>query len=150
MSIDNMIRKKTAIVLLAAAIAAACLWAAWSRWGSATRIGLVNFQNFQTTSFVKSNEDRFVEYETVPLDRLDRLSRYDFVLGFGMGLHITEEQRALIRKAADRGTPVYIYAATNPENDISTLDSLEEAGLQSYLSNGNKRNYSNMARYIRR
>ena len=105
MSIDNMIRKKTAIVLLAAAIAAACLWAAWSRWGSATRIGLVNFQNFQTTSFVKSNEDRFVEYETVPLDRLDRLSRYDFVLGFGMGLHITEEQRALIRKAADRGRP---------------------------------------------
>ncbi len=150
MSIDNMIRKKTAIVLLAAAIAAVCLWAAWSRWGSATRIGLVNFQNFQTTSFVKSNEDRFVEYETVPLDRLDRLSRYDFVLGFGMGLHITEEQRALIRKAADRGTPVYIYAATNPENDISTLDSLEEAGLQSYLSNGNKRNYRNMARYIRR
>lgn len=145
-----MIGKKTGIVILAAVLVAGSVWASWSRWGSATRVGLVNFQNFQTTSFVKSNEDRFVAYETVPLDRLDRLGRYDFVLGFGMGLHITEEQRAQIRKAAQKGTPVYIYAATNPENDICNLDSLAKASVRSYLGNGNKRNYRNMARYIRR
>lgn len=63
-----------------------CCWAAWSKWASTTRIGLVNFQNYQTASLVKSNEDNFIEYEEIPLDRLDRLGRYDLVLGFGMGL----------------------------------------------------------------
>lgn len=124
-------------------------WFAWSEWASVTRIGLINFQNFQTTSFVKSNEDRFIRYEEIPLDRLGRMKRCDFVLGFGMGLKITEEQHRQIEAAAAKGTPVYIYAATNPENDICSLDSLAKAGIQSYLGNGNKRNYRNMARYIR-
>ena len=44
----------------------------WSKWASTTRIGLVNFQNYQTASLVKSNEDNFIEYEEIPLDRLDR------------------------------------------------------------------------------
>ena len=35
-------------------------WAAWSKWASTTRIGLVNFQNYQTASLVKSNEDNFL------------------------------------------------------------------------------------------
>lgn len=126
-----------------------CCWAAWSKWASTTRIGLVNFQNYQTASLVKSNEDNFIEYEEIPLDRLDRLGRYDLVLGFGMGLKITEEQRAQILAAADEGTPIYIYAATNPENDICSLDSLTKAGISAYIGNGNKRNYRNMARYVR-
>lgn len=145
-----MTRNKIWILSVAAALlVVVCCWAAWSKWASTTRIGLINFQSFQTTSFVKSNEDGFIKYEEVPLDRLDRLDRYDFVLGFGMGLQATEEQRRQIQKAADSGTPVYIYAATNPENDICNLDSLSKAGVLSYISNGNKRNYRNMARYIR-
>ena len=66
-----------------------------------------------------------------------------------MGLKITEEQRAQILAAADEGTPIYIYAATNPENDICSLDSLTKAGISAYIGNGNKRNYRNMARYVR-
>ena len=42
-----------------------CGWMAWSKWASTTRIGLVNFQNFQTTSLIKSNEDQFIKYEEV-------------------------------------------------------------------------------------
>ena len=42
-----------------------------------------------------------------------------------------------------------IYAATNPENDICSLDSLTKAGISAYIGNGNKRNYRNMARYVR-
>ena len=70
-----------------------CGWMAWSKWASTTRIGLVNFQNFQTTSLIKSNEDQFIKYEEVPLEELGRLDRYDFVLGFGMGLRMTAGQR---------------------------------------------------------
>ena len=144
-----MARTKWGIGAVAALLAIGAAWFAWSEWASVTRIGLINFQNFQTTSFVKSNEDRFIRYEEIPLDRLGRMKRCDFVLGFGMGLKITEEQRRQIEAAAAKGTPVYIYAATNPENDICSLDSLAKAGIQSYLGNGNKRNYRNMARYIR-
>ena len=141
--------KKWILAAVAVLAVVLCCWAAWSKWASTTRIGLVNFQNYQTASLVKSNEDNFIEYEEIPLDRLDRLGRYDLVLGFGMGLKITEEQRAQILAAADEGTPIYIYAATNPENDICSLDSLTEAGLSAYIGNGNKRNYRNMARYVR-
>ena len=144
--------KKWILAAVAVLAVVLCCWAAWSKWASTTRIGLVNFQNYQTASLVKSNEDNFIEYEEIPLDRLDRLDRlgrYDLVLGFGMGLKITEEQRAQILAAADEGTPIYIYAATNPENDICSLDSLTKAGISAYIGNGNKRNYRNMARYVR-
>ncbi len=105
------------------------------------------FKNFQTTSLIKSNEDQFIKYEEVPLEELGRLDRYDFVLGFGMGLRMTAGQREQLQKAADKGTPVYIYAATNPENNICNLDSITKADITSYIGNGNKKNYRNMARY---
>ena len=93
--------------------------------------------------------DRFIKYEEVPLAELGRLDRYDFVLGFGMGLRMTAGQRETLQQAADKGTPVYIYAATNPENNICNLDSITKADITSYIGNGNKKNYRNMARYIR-
>ena len=71
--------KKWILAAVAVLAVVLCCWAAWSKWASTTRIGLVNFQNYQTASLVKSNEDNFIEYEEIPLDRLDpalvRLSR---------------------------------------------------------------------------
>ena len=122
-----MAKKKITILIVTACIVIGGIWAAWNRWASTTRIGLLNFQSFQTTSFVKSNTERFVEYEEIPLDKFGRLGRYDFILGFGMGMKITEEQRQQIQKAADKGAAVYIYAATNPANAISSLDSTTQA-----------------------
>lgn len=65
------------------------------------------------------------------------------------GCGLPREQRAQIQQAADGGTPVFIYAATNPENAICSLDSVQKAGVSGYMRNGNKRNYQSMARYIR-
>ena len=145
----DIVRNKRVILLIAAVVLVVCAWLAWNKLASTTRIGLVNFQTFQASSFIKSNADPFIEFEDVPLDRLDKLSGYDFVLGFGMGMRITAEQRAQIQQAADGGTPVFIYAATNPENNICSLDSVQKAGVSGYMRNGNKRNYQSMARYIR-
>lgn len=142
--------KKVIITVAIVLVIALGAWIAWNKLASTTRIALVNFQQFQTTSLIKSNEDRFVAYEEVPVEQLDRLKNYDFVLAFGMGLSISAEQRELIQSTADKGTPVYIYAATNPDNNICNLDSLQKEAIGSYLGNGNKRNYRNMARYIRR
>ncbi len=124
-------------------------WIVWGKLVSTTKIGLVNFQQFQVTSLIKSNTDDFISFEEVSLDDLDKLKKYDFVLGFGMGMNISAEQRAEIQNAADNGVPIYIYAATNPDNNICNLDSIQKESVSSYISNGNRKNYQNLARYIR-
>lgn len=141
--------KKRILFTLLALLCAVGLWIVWSKQAAPTKVALVNFQPFQTASIVKANSDRFIRYEEVPIDQLDRLKHYDFVLGFGMGMRITAEQREQIQRVADKDVPVFIYAATNPENKICNLDSLQLKGVMDYLGNGNKRNYQSLARYIR-
>ncbi|MDR1055549.1 MAG: cobaltochelatase subunit CobN [Prevotellaceae bacterium] len=125
-------------------------WSTWKKLGSTTKVALVNFQQFQTTSIVKSNTDNFVKYEELSLDKLNKLGKYDFVLAFGMGMNVSAEQREQINVVAGKGTPVLVYAATNPENNICSLDSAQQAWIMAYLQNGNRKNYQSMARYIRR
>jgi len=144
-----MNKKRIILIAIITVLVIITGWIAWNKLASTTRIALVNFQQFQTTSLVKSNSDDFIKYEEVPVNELDKLKNYDFVLGFGMGLNISAEQREIIQKTADKGTPVYIYTATNPENNICNLDSLQQEDISSYLRSGNKKNYQNMARYIR-
>lgn len=124
-------------------------WLSWIKLASPTKIGLLNFQPFQTTSIIKANEDDFVSYEIVSTEELSRLKKYDFVLAFGMGLNLSDEQRQVLLKAMDKNTPIMVYGATNPENNLCNLDSLSKAMISGYLMNGNKKNYRNMARYIR-
>lgn len=141
--------KTKIIIILVAILVIAAGWVAWAKLASTTKIALVNFQQFQSTSFIKSNTDNFIKYEDVSLEELDKLGDYDFVLGFGMGMKATAEQRAQIQAAADKGIPVYIYAATNPDNAICNLDSIQKEEISAYIGNGNKKNYQSMARYIR-
>lgn len=124
-------------------------WWAWSRLASPTKVALINFQKFQTTSIIKSNDDDFVTYSEVDLDNLDQLKKYDFILGFGMGMNITSDQRAKLQEVIDKDIPIYIYGATSPENNIFNIDSIQKKSITDYLSGGNKVNYENMAHYIR-
>lgn len=141
--------KKKILSVLLSLLIVGCGWFAWSKLASTTRIALVNFQPFQTGSIITANKDGFISYDVVPLEELDKLKNYDFVLGFGMGMRITSVQREQIQSAAEKGTPVYIYAATNPENRICNLDSMQLNGIQEYLENGNKRNYQSLGRFVR-
>ena len=122
----------------------------YNRYASTTNIALVNFQPFQATSLAKSNQNPRINYHEVSVDNLNQLKQYDFVLGFGMGLQITAEQRLQMQKAADEGLPILIYAATNPENNICSLDSINRQLVSDYLRNGNKKNYQSLANYIRK
>jgi cobaltochelatase CobN len=140
--------KRKSMFIALALLLAAGLWMGWTQWVSPTRIALLNFPSFQATSIIQSNDERFVRYEEVSTEAVGRLKRFDVVLGFGMGLQITAEQREkLLRLAARR--PVLVVAATNPENNICSLDSLQRAAVEAYLNSGNKRNYRSLARYVR-
>lgn len=124
-------------------------WFAWCKLASTTKIGLLNFQQFQTTCIIKANEDDFIKYEVISTDQLNKLDKYDFILAFGMGMSISAKERALIQLFADKQVPIMIHAATNPDNKICNLDSIQQEDIAAYLKNGNKKNYRNMARYVR-
>lgn len=146
---EDMMKRGKQIVFIIVLILLGGVWAAWSHLASTTRIALVNFQPFQTTSIIRANDDSFVEYSILSTDDLSKIGKYDFVLAFGMGLNISAEQRAQIEKVADKGTPLYVFSATSPENNICNLDSLDRSTISGYLNNANKRNYRNLARYVR-
>ena len=142
--------KKRIIIISILAIVIILGITAWNKLASKTKIALVNFQQFQTTSIIKSNTDNFIKYDIITTDQLNKLKKYDFVMIFGMGLNITIDERNIIQKTAEKGTPLLVYAATNPENNISSLDSIQKGEVSDYIQNSNRRNYKNLAKYVRK
>lgn len=133
---------------LAAVVAAGIV--AWRTWCGKTRIAFVNYQAVELGQIARANDNpRIVIAELTP-DRFGRAGRYDMIFINGMGLRITEQQRAQMLRAAEKGTPVLTTAATNPANDIASLDSLTAAQVKSYLAAGGRRNYRHMLRYVRK
>ena len=113
-------------------------------------MAFLNYQVIQLGEISRANYNPMIRiYELTP-DEASKAGHYDFLFINGMGLRITEEQRALIQKAADKGLPVLSSMVTNPANDINTLDSTDAAEVMDYLSNGGRTNYRDMLSYIRR
>ena len=117
---------------------------------SPTKIALINFQDFQVAKMVRSSENAFVKVRPVGVNEIFRIKKYDAVLVFGMGLRVTAEERAILQRFADKGVPVYSYAVTSPENDISNLDSVQGGTIEAYLENGGTTNYRSLFNYIRK
>ena len=131
-------------------LAVLILWGLWAFMAAPTRVAFLNYQVITLGQISKANDSRMVRlYELTP-EEASRAGHYDILLINGMGLRITEEQRAQIQKAADRGLPVLSTMVTNPANDINTVDSTLAPELQAYLSNGGPANYRNMLAFIRR
>lgn len=144
------IARKSLFVGLAVVVLSALLWSLWEWKAAPTRIALLNFQNFQISKMLKSAENRFVRVEALGTDEIGKLDRYDAVLVFSMGLRVDAGQRAKMQEVAESGVPFYSYAVTSPENDVSNLDSLQKACMESYLGNGGSRNYRSLFNYVRR
>ena len=128
------------------------LLGAWgyNTWFGTTRIAFVNFQTMTMGGIAKANDNSFIKLQEVPVEELGRLSGFDMVFVNGMGLRVVEEQRQQIQRAADKGVPVYTSMATNPANNICTVDSVDQAAIRGYLGSGGRRNYRNMLNYIRK
>lgn len=143
-------KKKHIYIIISALILVVSGWLLWQKAASPTKIALFNFQPFQVSNISLSNSEKFIRFDEVSVNEVDRLKNYDFVIGFGMGLKISEEERNRIQQMADKGIPIYMHSVTNPQNDICNLDSAAIEQMAGYLANGNKANYQSMARYIRR
>lgn len=141
-------KKKIVITCIVVLMAALGVWI-YNTWFGNTKVAFVNFQTISIGAIAKANNNPKVKVADVPTDRLDELTRYDMVFVNGMGLRVVEEERTQIQRAADKGIPVYTTMATNPANNICSLDEKHIAQVAAYLGGGRK-NYRNLLNYIRK
>lgn len=116
---------------------------------SPTKIAFVNYQIISLGMINKANDNSFIKIEELPTEAIDAIDSYDMVFINGMGLRITEAQRAVIRRAAENGTPIMTVAVTNPENNICSLTDSVVDELKPYLVGG-RTNYRSMLHYVRK
>lgn len=121
----------------------------WCRMLSPTKIAFVNYQAITLGQISKANNSSFVKISELPVEDLAKAGKYDMVFVNGMGLRITEEQRQSLVDAAENGTPVLTTAATNPQNQIASVDSVDRVFLSQYLAGG-RNNYRNLMLYVRK
>ena len=129
-------QKKIAISGILVLIFAIILYLVYQRSTSTTRIALVNMPNFMATSIAKSTDDSFIRVTNHTEADHKKLRRADFVLIRAMGLDITAEQRDKLKELAESGIPFYSIAVTNPDNDITNIDSVHIKVLQQYIAHG--------------
>lgn len=143
-------KKKPILWGAAAVLLLLLLYGTWSCWFSPTRVAFVNYQVISLGQIAKANDNSFIQVKELSTDNLNRLKAYDMVFINAMGMRITEDQRAQIQQAADDGVSILTTAATNPANQITSLDSLQADTLKRYLGNGGRRNYRSMLNYVRK
>ena len=143
-------KRKTTILIVAAAAVITALAIIWERYFSPTEIAFVNYSVADLGQISKSNTEKFIKITDLPVERLSEAGRYDMVFINGMGIRITAGQRDTLAGYAGKGLPVLVTAATNPQNNIVSVDSACAADLKAYLSGGGRANYRNMLAYVRK
>ncbi|MCM1290538.1 MAG: cobaltochelatase subunit CobN [Prevotella sp.] len=146
-----VIKSRKKLILLFAVVLIIIVGAivAWNNLASSTKIAFVNYQAITLGQISKANDNNFIKIEELPVEQLDKSDKYDMVFVNGMGLRITDEQRQHLAQAAEKGTPVMTTAATNPQNLIVSVDSIDQVFLKQYLVGG-RANYKNLLRYVRK
>lgn len=144
------VKRKSAVYVAVFMAAVLVLWTVWSVTGGRTKVAFLNYQLTQTGLISQANDNPRIRLYILSPEDLKDAGRYDILFINGMGLRITEEERARILKAAERGLPVLSVMATNPDNNINNLDKADRDALVAYLDNGGITNYRNMLNYVRR
>ncbi len=147
-----MTRRKKTIVISAIGILCVLLiiWA-YRIWFSRTYIAFVNYQPISLQGIAQANNNKMIRLFAISESEVDsRLKKYDIILVNGMGLRIDAQQRAVLEKIAESGTPSYTTMATNPENNISNLSVDEIALLSQWMATGGRTNYRSMLSFLRR
>lgn len=135
-------------IAIASVLAVAILVTVWNIWFAPTRIAFVNYQITTLGQIAKSNNSRFIKIQEVSVDDLSSLRKADMVFVNGMGLRLTAEQREELERMSEK-IPTLTTAATNPDNCVVSIDSIDSDTLVRYLNNGGRANYRSMLCYVR-
>ncbi len=117
---------------------------------SVTRIGLINYPNFQVAKIANSNRNKLIKVDGFRPDSLPNLNAYDMLLVFGMGIVLPEEQEQKIVKAAENGGAVFLQSPAGRNPGLTNITGRQLDMVTDYLDNGGVANYRNLLNYIRR
>ena len=134
---------------LLAIVLTIALAAFWRVAAARTDIAFVNYQVITLGEISKANDNSFIKLHEAKLEDIDSWNDYDIVLINGMGLRMTEEQRNKLQEMTDKGLKVLTPAATNPANNIVSLDEWDADTLKQYLSEGGRKNLRSLLNYMR-
>lgn len=143
------IKKKHIFLALLAVIVLGGLAKAYSAWVGTTRIAFLNYQAIALGQISHANDNAMIKLSEITTDDFDHLGDYDMIIVNGMGLRIDENQRKQLEEASYK-VPTLTHAATNPANNIVSVDNFDADYLMQYIENGGKKNYHSMLAYIRK
>ena len=143
------VNKKRFLSIVAALVIVIAAVVSWKTWVGYTDIAFLNYQVVELGQIAKANDNGMIRLKEITTDDLDRLGDYDMILVNGMGLRLDEQQREQLQEAS-YSRPVLTRIATNPMNNIVSVDSVDADFLLRYLENGGRTNYRNMFSYIRK
>lgn len=149
LGIIRKIKKKHIFLALLAVIVLGGLAKAYSAWVGTTRIAFLNYQAIALGQISHANDNAMIKLSEITTDDFDHLDDYDMIIVNGMGLRIDENQRKQLDEASYK-VPTLTHAATNPANNIVSVDNFDADYLMQYIENGGKKNYHSMLAYIRK
>ncbi len=120
----------------------------FDRYIAPTRVALVNYQSFQVAKLINAKEVGWVKVESFSDEDFSALGRFDFVMVFGRGLKLSEEQLRQLKQISSERI-VVVDAAMNPAHAINTIPEQHKASVMDYIDNAGAKNYQNLLRYIR-
>ena len=146
---NRKIKKKHIFLALLAVIVLGSLAKAYSAWVGTTHIAFLNYQAIALGQISHANDNAMIKLSEITTDDFDHLGDYDMIIVNGMGLRIGENQRKQLEEASYK-VPTLTHAATNPANNIVSVDNFDADYLMQYIENGGKKNYHSMLAYIRK
>lgn len=149
LGIIRKIKKKHIFLALLAVIVLGGLAKAYSAWVGTTRIAFLNYQAIALGQISHANDNAMIKLSEITTDDFDHLDDYDMIIVNGMGLRIDENQRKQLEEASYK-VPTLTHTATNPANNIVSVDNFDADYLMQYIENGGKKNYHSMLAYIRK
>lgn len=115
-----------------------------------TKIAAIAFPDFMLEKMINSNNNSSIQIENLPLEEIDKIEKYPFVLLRGHGIRIASEQLQKIREAGENGVKIYIGSVTNPEYDLTNLVGKELDYISGLMENKCTQNYQSLFNYVRK
>lgn len=147
--IFRRVSKKKLFCIATAAVLVIAALVSWNVWMGYTHIAFLNYQTVELGQISKANDNGMIRLSEITADDFDHLDDYDMILVSGMGLRLDEHRRGQLSEASLR-IPVLTRIATNPANNIVSVDSVDADFILQYLENGGRKNYRSMLAYIRK
>lgn len=140
--------KKKSLVLSLIAVVALVAAAIWLFRPQPSKIRLVNFPQFMAARMSLSADAANVKIMMV--DDLDKMKDCDAILAFGMGAKWSDEDRERFAELDKKRVPYMVFSATNPQNMLCSIDSIQAEELSKYIGYGGALNYRSGFNYLRR